>query len=237
MAILAMQSRESSSGKKRKVLCLHGIGTNSEMGQIFEAQTAALRYRLGPAFEYDFIEGSYPWPAAPGIREIFGAHDMCYSYHDGSAPSALEAVQSLSEYCRDNSPYAAVMGFSSGAALAATLLIAEAGDEGLKKEQQATFGSAIFLCSTQPYDWRELKAGRVRFLDGQDASEAICIPTVHAWARNDKEYAEQGVKVVQMSKLAKRTEVIHNAGHGVPNHGEALERLAVAVERATSGLA
>lgn len=186
-------------------------------------------------FEYDFIDGSCPWPAAPGISEIFGTNHICYSYHDGSAQSALEAVRNLAEFSRDNGPYAAVLGFSSGAALAATLLIGEVGDKGVKKERQSAFPSAIFLCGTQPYDWRELKAGRVRFLDEQDASEVISLPTVHAWGRNDNEYAAQGVKLAQMSSPASRTEVVHNAGHRVPYQGDALERLAVAVERATSG--
>ncbi|CZT23717.1 uncharacterized protein RCC_09431 [Ramularia collo-cygni] len=212
------EQRDVAASPKYRVLCLHGIGTNSE---VFEAQTAALRYRLGANFEYEFLDGSFPWPALPGISEVFGNDQMYFSYHDGSGESAYQAVRDLAAYATENGPFDAVLAFSLGAALAATLLIEDA--------SRALFRCAIFICATLPYDVEELQAGRLQLLSGEISRNSIRIPTVHAWGTNDTEYMHESAQLVQMSVEGKRVEVKHDAAHGVPTQGESLDHLAEAI--------
>lgn len=152
---------------------------------------------------------------------------MCYEYHDGSAASAGAAVQDLAEYARDSGPFDAVLAFSSGAALAASLMIAEARDSQAGK--LASFRSAVFLCATLPRDVDALADGRAGFFSEESAREAIQVPTVHLWGQRDTQFGAQSKSLVQMCSAATRTEIVHEGGHEVPTQGEALEKAVQAI--------
>ncbi|KAF7621590.1 hypothetical protein AFLA_011884 [Aspergillus flavus NRRL3357] len=217
--------------RKLKVLCLHGMGTNSE---VFEAQTApvaALRYHLGQDFEYDFVDGEYHCPAARGISEIFGNNQPYYSYFDGSAGSAMKAVRDLYVYTNENGPFDAVMGFSLGAALAVMLLLHfdQLQAAGGQVPVSSPFKCAILLCGVLPYNLSGLLRGWKQFLHPRDPGNVIRIPTVHAWSPNDVDYARHSRLLMQMCDPANRIDVAHCAGHGVPSRGEELTKLARAI--------
>ncbi|RYP04515.1 hypothetical protein DL764_004416 [Monosporascus ibericus] len=209
---------------KFKVLCLHGIGTNSE---IFEAQTAALRYQLGDEYQYDFLDGAHPWPTAKGIDQLFGDHQVCYSYFNGSAESAMTAVNDLADYVMENGPFDAVMGFSLGAALAATLLL-----RAEKQQAISHIKSAIFICGTLPCDWDELRRGNMHVLQPEDVKGMIRIPTVHAWSANDVDYPCQSILLMQMCHSTVRLEAAHSAGHCVPSQVKEVAALANCIQLA-----
>ncbi|KAK5996309.1 Esterase C25G4.2-like protein [Cladobotryum mycophilum] len=222
-----MRQAESLEVSRFKVLCLHGAGTNSD---IFESQTAALRYRLGlEEVQCDFVEGAHLWPAAPGIKETFGYHQNFYSYSDGTAQSVITAVNDLAEYVEDNGPFDAVMGFSLGAGLVATLLLRS----GLK---QTAIKSAIFLSACSPCDWGALEQGRLRFLTAEDAVNIIGIPTVHSWSHLDTINPGQSEQLLRICDKKTCTEVRHNAGHNVPNQVGEVGALATAIKRMLAGL-
>ncbi|KNG87270.1 hypothetical protein ANOM_004941 [Aspergillus nomiae NRRL 13137] len=224
-----MQSdlEKRSNTARFKILCLHGIGTNSE---IFEAQTAGLRYQLGEDFEYEFVDGGYDCPAASGIREIFG-DEICYSYFDSSADSVMEAVQDLYAYTNENGPFDAVMGFSLGAALAVKLLLHfdRLQTAGGQVQTCPPFKCAILLCGILPYNLTELERGRKQVLHPGDQGNLVRIPTVHGWSPTDVDYAEQSRLLMHMCEPAKRVEIAHSAGHSVPSRGEELNKLAQAI--------
>lgn len=223
-----MASEGDSKSAKFKVLCLHGIGTNSE---ILEAQTAALRYQLGDAYQYDFLDGEYPWPAAKGICEVFGDRQVCYSYFDGSPESVLKAVDDLATYVTDHGPFHAVMGFSLGAALVATLLL-----RAEKQQARPPIKCAIFLCGTLPCDWHELESGHMRLLQAEDVGQAIQIPSVHVWSLEDVDYPGQSAQLAQMCEATRRLEVLHSGGHSVPSQGNELVAFAHAVQQIIASL-
>ncbi|TGO59557.1 hypothetical protein BCON_0043g00150 [Botryotinia convoluta] len=219
-----------------RFLCLHGLGTNSD---VLKAQTerldlkytemhdtAALRYHLRneDEHEYDFVNGSLLWPPAPGIQEVFGSHVDCYSYFDGKDPSAasiLEAVTDLANYIASNGPFDAVIGFSQGAVLAATLIIGA--DEPL-------FKCAIFLCGGLPFDMAALRDNRVVECTSISVERGLVrIPVVNCWADNDRDYPGMGPPLSRLCLPENNEEVVHSAGHGVPSEGEDLERLSAAV--------
>ncbi|KAL4917133.1 serine hydrolase FSH [Aspergillus aurantiobrunneus] len=209
--------------RRYRILCLHGIGTNSK---VFEAQTATLRYQLGDSFEFEFVDGEYLWPAANGIATIFGTDQFYRSYVDDSPGSIRKAVCDLARYAGEsgNGPFDAVMGFSLGAALALMLLL-----HARQIGQAVPFKSAILLCATLPCDWKALEKGDVRLLSASDVPTKIAIPTVHFWSAEDSEYPGQSAEVVQMCSRADRIEVAHHAGHGLPTRGEELEELTRAI--------
>ncbi|KAH7400553.1 serine hydrolase-domain-containing protein [Phaeosphaeria sp. MPI-PUGE-AT-0046c] len=208
---------------KYKALCMHGIGTNTD---IFESQTAALRQQLGAQFDWDFVEGSHFWPAAKGICEIFGNHQVCYSYFDGTAQSASNAIEDLAAYVCENGPFDVLIGFSLGAAMIATLLLSSE-----HKKAQSYIGSVAFLCATLPSDWEELLGGRITQLRAKDVSEArkIRIPSIHAWSPDDVDYPGESIEVLRMCTPSRRVEIAHSIGHSVPFQGEELKRLTQAM--------
>ena len=118
------------------------MGTNS---RIFEAQTAAIRYTLGPQHTYEFVDGSVPTKMAPGmlipilvhargwgaalirataIEPFVSPSDEFLQYaDDASSDSCLRALLDLEAYIEEDGPFDGVMAFSQGAGLAASLLI------------------------------------------------------------------------------------------------------------------
>ncbi|VBB80909.1 Putative protein of unknown function [Podospora comata] len=207
--------------KMFKILCLHGIGTNCE---ILKLQTASLRQHLPSGCTYDWYPGLHPSPPAPGIREAFGTSHQCFSYFDGSAKGGMEAVDKLADHLLAHGPYDAILAFSMGGALAATLLLRPDQQDPQVREAKSKIKSVVFLSSIMPSGWDELESGRVTFLKANRVSEEnkIAIPTVHAWSNKDVHYPGMAKQVMNMCKQETRVEVKHSAGHGIPSvQGEA----------------
>ncbi|KAF2962695.1 hypothetical protein GQX73_g10878 [Xylaria multiplex] len=219
-----------------KVLCLHGIGTNSD---IFEAQTATLRYLVDPdsGWEFDFVDGAYPWPAHPAVAAVFGAEQACLSYFDGSASSALAAIGDLATHIIANGPFDCVMGFSMGGAMVATLLL-QPYDPSLDFPAwiaaRKMIRSAVFLCGTSPVDIAQLRQGKLGWVAGNLVGPGaklsrITIPTVHAWSSADTEKWAESEALGNMCLEETRTVVMHSAGHGVPSNRSEIRDLANAI--------
>ncbi|OJD32105.1 ef-hand calcium-binding domain protein [Diplodia corticola] len=134
-----------------RFLCLHGHGTNS---QILEAQLEPLRSRLPRDWEYEFLDGEKETIPATGIDAVFPGPYVCY--HEEPIPEDVQhAVDLVKEVIREEGPFDGVIGFSQGAALAATVIAAEAERDPLAE----TFKVAIFLSATMPFDF---SAGKLR---------------------------------------------------------------------------
>jgi pimeloyl-ACP methyl ester carboxylesterase len=185
---------------------------------------------------------------AAGIRDAFG-EQICYSYYDGSAESALDMAQDLSTYVSENGPFDAVMGFSLGAALAATLLLGDAAvhsmrevgnksisDSDASPRHSLIFRCAVFLSGTLPCDWNELTRGNLSFLHASDVKHPIQIPTLHAWSPADVEYPHQSEELAEMCVSQRRTVVLHNDGHAPPTHQESIHSTAKAIREMVANL-
>lgn len=153
-----------------RFLCLHGRGTNSD---IFEAQLGRcqkreetredrrrghrsttdysnpgpLTSRLAQAHEFDFIDGEIECKAAPGVDSFYPPPYLCYhARHE--TPYIQSAHEYINTVIEEDGPYDGIIGFSQGAALAASILLAR------QIEQPYTpppFRIAIFICSALPY--------------------------------------------------------------------------------------
>jgi hypothetical protein len=140
-------------------------------------------------------------------------------------------VEDLADYVTAHGPFDGVIGFSQGAVLAATLIIAV--EEGLI-EMVAPFRCAIFLCGGLPFDYSALQRGVVTLLSPRDNSRPLIhLPVTNAWASNDTDYPGMGPPLSQLCARDHNWEVIHEAGHGVPAEGKDLESLVHAVTATT----
>ncbi|GAB1312342.1 EF-hand calcium-binding domain protein [Madurella fahalii] len=104
-----------------RFLCLHGRGTNSN---ILEAQLAPLRSRLHAQHTFDFIDGEGNCGAAPGMSGSYPPPYLCW-YERGSPRDVHAAQEYLRSIIDEDGPYDGLIGFSEGAALAASLLLSD----------------------------------------------------------------------------------------------------------------
>ena len=162
---------------------------------------------------------------------MFGDQQTCYSYFDGSAESVLKAVDDLATYVAEHGPFDAIMGFSLGAALAATLLLRTENGQA-----RLPFKCAIFLCGTLPCNWHELERRNLQLLQAKDVQYPIQIPTLHVWSSFDVDYPGQSAQLAQMCDAKKRVEILHNGGHIVPAQGTDLVAFVHAVRQIISGI-
>lgn len=159
-----------------RFLCLHGRGTNSDILEFQlgkpclsqdEHQTswrnghdkltaiglAPLISQLSPEHTFDYVDAQVEGTAAPGIGGVFPG--PYFIWHKDYDPSSVEKVhQHLQSVLKEDGPYDGIIGFSEGAALAASYLLAQ--------EYRASLGEAIgdpehdiklavFLNSVKPY--------------------------------------------------------------------------------------
>ena len=126
----------------KRILCLHGGGTNEAIMRI---QTAKLRAQLRGEFDFEFLEGTHTVEAVdPAIKKRFAGQQYLGWYdvkHDAapgrdyiealldeqhvefSYPGIDEALARVEGHIEASGPYNALLGFSQGAILI-TLLTA-----------------------------------------------------------------------------------------------------------------
>ncbi|KAF2442433.1 hypothetical protein P171DRAFT_364046 [Karstenula rhodostoma CBS 690.94] len=154
-----------------RFLMLHGGGTNN---QLFELQTAAIRYELGPQHSFEFVEGSIPSPQAPGIDSLVRPEDDFFVYYvPTSAPTILKAVDDLQHYLEQDGPFDAILAFSQGCGLAATWCYRA------QQSQHVPLKGIIFFSGEPAHSLAGLAQGEVRDLDPQSEAGIIRLPTMH----------------------------------------------------------
>lgn len=92
-------------------------------------------------------ELTFDSPNYSGVEEIFDGPWLCY--YDDPTPEKIKTAQDLIfEVVREEGPFDAVLGFSQGAALASSIMLAHA----RAGRRQNIFGVAILLSPTLPFD-------------------------------------------------------------------------------------
>lgn len=164
-----------------RILCLHGMGTNAS---IFSKQTgeycmpqelwrvataelghlASLRKTLPSEYEFVFMEGILPCEAAPGAAALFSGPYRCWY----DTPTTVKVERAHSEvlgFVQREGPFDGVIGFSQGAAVAASILLGHELDQ-----LPPPFGFALFICSPLPFS-HSLASG----IDTRTAFGAPCV--------------------------------------------------------------
>ncbi|GES61698.1 EF-hand calcium-binding domain protein [Aspergillus terreus] len=142
-----------------KILCLHGKGTS---GEIFRSQTcqslhyhhhhpltnpntASFRSRLTDLnLTFDFLDGEYPCAPAPGV-DLFYPPPYYSHIETETLESTQAAVARVRRHLATHGPYDALMMFSQGCAVGASLLLLLQHD-GLPPPVRA----GIFICGGPP---------------------------------------------------------------------------------------
>ncbi|KAE8146939.1 serine hydrolase FSH [Aspergillus avenaceus] len=127
-----------------KILCLHGKGTSAA---IFKSQTTSMRARLkDPSITFDFIDGPYTSTPAPGI-DLFYPPPYYSFWEEDAVTNVLAARDWLLDVIAKQGPYDAVMGFSQGCSLGATVLLRHAYETPFAPPP---FKAAFFICGGAP---------------------------------------------------------------------------------------
>ncbi|KAL2069773.1 hypothetical protein VTL71DRAFT_14452 [Oculimacula yallundae] len=128
-----------------RFLCLHGYGTNST---ILEATFAPIRAHLPANWEFQFLDGLVEVPPTPGVGDIYPGPFCCY--HGEPTLQDLQAVYELCmEVVEEDGPFDAILGFSQGSAMAATIMLHEAE----KRTSLQPFKMGVFLSTTMPFNF------------------------------------------------------------------------------------
>lgn len=146
-----------------------------------------------------------------------------------SLSSICKATEDLKSYIAADGPFDGVIGYSQGAAIAATLLLQE--HAARPSQPQSLFRCAIFLSGGVPFDPAAMGRGECRHLDPTADGEPIPIPTANIWGMNDVNFPNTSPKLSKLCKAECRTEVIHQGGHEIPAmKGEILTNIVHAVK-------
>ncbi|KAI0015068.1 serine hydrolase-domain-containing protein [Xylariomycetidae sp. FL0641] len=179
-------------------------------------QTAAVRYHLGGDHSYEFIDGAVPADMAPGIESFHMSDEQCLQYVDmQSSEGGLRALRDLETLVDEEGPFDGVMGFSQGAALAASLIVHKMrkASRTERQRQRPVFRFAVFFCGGIPYD---ASTQPLRPLSFEADGPLIDIPTAHIWGANDQLYPSFGVVLSSLCRPDRKTDFIHPGGHEVP---------------------
>lgn len=107
---------------------------------------ASLRNTL-PASEYEFVfmQGIMSCEAAPGASGLFSGPYLCW-YDTPTTAKVARAHREVLDFVQTNGPFDGVIGFSQGAAVAASILLHQELDQ-----IAPSFGFALFICSPLPF--------------------------------------------------------------------------------------
>ncbi|KAJ5794583.1 DUF341 domain protein [Penicillium paradoxum] len=210
-----------------RILCLHGMGTNS---QIFEAQTALLRAsviaELNTECEFVFVDGEIETEPRNGVEKYYDGPFLSY-YDWDSATSLRNAYQLIDELIDEQGPFDGIMGFSQGGSLATSFLLyhmATCPSEPV----ELLFRFAIIICSGNPFDARGPKTRRYH---PNEDMRRIPIPTAHIVGRKDDEHPRQ-LLLHRLCDNRRATVYDHGGGHEIPRHPSAVKGMSDAICRA-----
>ncbi|KAL4751923.1 serine hydrolase FSH [Aspergillus terricola var. indicus] len=133
-----------------RFLCLHGAGTS---GAIFRAQTdayslAAFREKLDPSrHSFEFVDAPHPSPAGPGVFPFFPP--PYFSFWRSTDPKEVaQTHQWLLSYLHGQpQPYDALLCFSQGCSVAASLILEHQNEQ---PQVPLPFRAVVFICGGLP---------------------------------------------------------------------------------------
>lgn len=212
---------------------------------------AAIQYELGDHHTYDFVEGVVPWEIDPDkcrhgpssterfrakflteIKHLLPSGYETYTYFDYTSKKSIrKAVDDLETFLQTDGPYDGVIAFSQAASLVSTWMLRQAKRA---RRSDPAFKCAIFLSAALlPYDFEQLKEGRLQLVSTAEVGEAIGIPTAHVWGEEDQ-FFDTATDFSNLCKSDVKSVFIHKGGHEVPGASskEAVSRAVNIIRRA-----
>lgn len=159
--------------------------------------------------DFTFVNALDECPGDAEVAKYF--RGPFYRHWDGTRDSVLESYDYLLDIIEEDGPFDGVVGFSQGAAAAATALLH---NQQLDPTAPPLFNFAIFFCATSALDASkecaistEVPVAKGVLLPG--------IPTVHVVGKKDDVYSESmalyGLADPQSTRL-----ITHDGGHVIP---------------------
>ncbi|KAJ5118122.1 hypothetical protein N7448_004231 [Penicillium atrosanguineum] len=187
--------KEESNLHLPRILCLHGGGTNA---RIFRAQCRGIVHRLKDEFRFVFAQAPFSSPAGPDVLSVYsqwGPFKCWLPQSQHPQYPSLETVSLVDKTLEDvmrrddlkgaTGHWVAVLGFSQGAKLAASLLYRQ--QEG---RSNTKFRFGVLLAGSAPLvfldqDWELLSVFKSlpRTLD---LDPVLTIPTIHMHGLRDE---------------------------------------------------
>lgn len=127
-----------------RILCLHGMGVDAS---VFQAQTSSFRSLLPGNYQFTFVDGPVFCEPSLGAAEFYNGPYRCW-YNTPTRTKVERCHRQMLEYLDNEGGFDLVMGFSQGAALAASLLLHHQEEY---PDAAALFKGAIFICSPLPF--------------------------------------------------------------------------------------
>jgi hypothetical protein len=144
----------------------------------------------------------------------FPETDDYFGYFDPRDPPTLTAaLDHLEAFIAREGPYDAVLAYSHGAQLVASMLAR------LRARDPAAqpFRCAIFISGGIPYEPEfPHGAAQLRHLDPQERGVLLHLPTANIWGRNDLLYPNTSKVLSALCRPDWKTEFVHEGGHDVP---------------------
>ncbi|KAJ5319577.1 hypothetical protein MYU51_006571 [Penicillium brevicompactum] len=189
-------------------LCLHGAGTNRD---ILELQTGGLCSKLEESgHQFTYVNGSQTAKVEDELEGLVdGPFYNHYSRGDSPGSTVLEAFDHtrriINAQKATGRPFDGVLGFSQGAALAASMIIHHSRT---RPAEPPLFRAAVFICGATPWDPTGLQ-----HLERKDAYP-IGIPTANIVGKLDSLYPES-MKLADLCEPSKMSFHDHGMKHMV----------------------
>ncbi|MCJ1447603.1 MAG: hypothetical protein MMC23_008114 [Stictis urceolatum] len=183
--------------------------------EIFEAQTAALRYELGDGHTYEFVQATIPCDPAPEIASTASSEASYYSYFDPESPQTFaRALDQLDKYLSTEGPFDGAIAFSQGASLIASYLIS------MERAGRKPFSCTILFSTPPVIDPASVeehtKHTQLRLADPDTYGCLISTPTVHIWGDKDKQKAT-AERLSMLCDPAQTNVYVHDGDHEIPS--------------------
>lgn len=127
-----------------RVLCLHGMGTDAS---ILRAQLSSFLSLLPPSYSFTFPEAPILCDPSPGVEDFYAGPYRCW-FNTPTTEKVAQAQTYLKAFLTERGPFDVVIGFSQGAALAASLLLHQRIED---PKAEPWFKAAMFICSPLPF--------------------------------------------------------------------------------------
>ncbi|KAI6360057.1 hypothetical protein MCOR25_006864 [Pyricularia grisea] len=193
-----------------RILCLHGGGVNAD---IFRLQMRPIITRLSSRFRFVFADGPFICPAHPAIGAVYGNHGPFRRWlrwlpeHpeiDGETASEeiqyqLRTAMEDDNYRGGRGEWVGLLGFSQGAKIAASLLLAQQTLEAAGQTQDCNWKFGVIMAGRAPLVALDERMGYIKgvqdasgigaeFTDwagSDDKGHILRIPTIHIHGLKD----------------------------------------------------
>lgn len=141
--------------------------------------------------------------------------DDYFAYFDPQTPTTfVTALDNLEAFISQNGPYDAVLAYSHGAQLVASMLARLHTRSPLAQP----FKCAVFLSGGIPYELVTLSSGveKISFISPEERESLIHIPTANIWGGRDVLYPGHSKVLSKLCRADWNTEFVHTGGHEIP---------------------